>query len=71
VERGVEAGEGWDLWVELRCSADKCECGGNVERRVVDGGAECVEDLRCDVAVLDEMRAAMDDAVADAVETGA
>ena len=71
MECGVEAGEGGDLRIELRCGVDEGEGGGDVERRVVDGGAEGVEDLWRDAAVMGELRAAVNDAVADGVGAGA
>jgi hypothetical protein len=65
VEGGVEAGEAGRLRIEFGRGVDERERGRDVERRVVDGGAERVKNLRGDAAVLAQMRAAVDDAVAD------
>jgi hypothetical protein len=71
VEGGVEAGEGWRVGVEAGRGFDECECSRDVQRRIVDRRAERVEDLRGDAAVLTQMWAAVDDAVANRVRLDA
>ncbi len=70
VESRVEAGEARCVGVELSRGIDEAEGGRDVERRIVNGGAKCVEDLRGDAAVLAQTGAAVDDAIADRIRLG-
>ena len=65
VEGGVEAGELLGVGQKGFSLADERERGGDVQRREVERGFEGCDDLGSDALMLAEMRASVDDAVAD------
>ena len=70
VKGGIETGELLRIGEEAPGFADEFEGDGNVERRKVGRGFEFSEDLRRDFLVRGEIRAAVNDAMADGGSSG-